>query len=243
MYDKGGEEHYNIISALHKSIRNGDADAAVYWLARMLEGGEDPMYIARRLVRAASEDIGNADPQALVFAVAVQQTVHFIGMPEGGVALAQLVTYLAASPKSNAAYRGYGEAVREVRQGDNPGVPLHIRNAPTRLMKDLGYGRGYQYAHDFQDQTASMECLPESLAGRRFYEPKEVGFERGDSGAVGEDAEGKGGSEDRTFGLPPRTPDVQAGRMLSTRSGEKRALGPRTARTIDSQPSQWSPLL
>jgi putative ATPase len=177
MYDKSGEEHYNIISALHKSIRNGDADAAVYWLVRMLEGGEDPMYIARRLVRAASEDIGNADPQALVFGIAVQQTVHFLGMPEAGVALAQLVTYLAASPKSNAAYVGYGEAVREVRQGDNPGVPLHIRNAPTRLMKDLGYGRGYQYAHDFEDQTAAMECLPEALAGRRFYEPKEVGAE------------------------------------------------------------------
>jgi putative ATPase len=178
MYDKSGEEHYNIISALHKSIRNGDADAAVYWLVRMLEGGEDPMYIARRLVRAASEDIGNADPQALVFAIAVQQTVHFLGMPEGGVPLAQLVTYLAASPKSNAAYTGYGEAVREVRQGDNPGVPLHIRNAPTRLMKDLGYGRGYQYAHDFDDQTAAMECLPEALAGRRFYEPKDVGAEK-----------------------------------------------------------------
>ena len=178
MYDKSGDEHYNIISALHKSIRNGDADAAVYWLVRMLEGGEDPMYIARRLVRAASEDIGNADPQALVFAIAVQQTVHFIGMPEGGVALAQLVTYLAASPKSNAAYIGYGEAVREVRQGDNPGVPLHIRNAPTRIMKDLGYGRGYQYAHDYEDQTAAIECLPEALAGRRFYEPKDVGFEK-----------------------------------------------------------------
>ena len=177
MYDKGGEEHYNIISALHKSLRNGDADASVYWLVRMLEGGEDPMYIARRLVRAASEDIGNADPQALVFAIAVKETVHFLGMPEAGVALAQLVTYLAASPKSNAAYFGYGEAVREVRQGDNPGVPLHIRNAPTKLMKDIGYGRGYQYAHDFADQTAAMNCLPESLAERRFYEPKEVGAE------------------------------------------------------------------
>ncbi|MGZ7042104.1 MAG: replication-associated recombination protein A, partial [Thermoanaerobaculia bacterium] len=154
MYDKSGEEHYNIISALHKSVRNGDADASVYWLARMLEGGEDPLYIARRMVRAASEDIGNADPQALVFAIAVQQTVHFLGMPEAGVALAQLVTYLAAAPKSNAAYVGYGEAVREVRQGDNPGVPLHIRNAPTGLMKDLGYGRNYEYAHDFEEQTA-----------------------------------------------------------------------------------------
>ena len=177
MYDKGGDEHYNIISALHKSIRNGDGDASVYWLVRMLEGGEDPMYIARRLVRAASEDIGNADPQALVLAIAVQQTVHFLGMPEAGVALAQLTTYLAASPKSNAVYTGYGEAVREVRHGDNPPVPLHIRNASTGLMKDLGYGRDYQYAHDFEEQTAAMECLPEQLAGRRFYEPKEAGFE------------------------------------------------------------------
>ena len=178
MYDKSGDEHYNIISALHKSLRNGDADAAVYWLVRMLEGGEDPMYIARRLVRAASEDIGNADPQALVFAIAVKDTVHFLGMPEAGVALAQLVTYLAASPKSNAAYEGYGHAVHEVRQGDNPPVPLHIRNAPTRLMKDLGYGRDYLYAHDYEDQTTAMECLPEALKGKRFYEPKEVGFER-----------------------------------------------------------------
>jgi putative ATPase len=179
MYDKSGEEHYNIISALHKSLRNGDADAAVYWLVRMLEGGEDPMYIARRMVRAASEDIGNADPQALIFAIAVQQTVHFLGMPEAGVPLAQLVAYLSAAPKSNAAYAGYGEAVREVRQGDNPPVPHHIRNAPTRLMKDLGYGRGYQYAHDFEEQTAAMDCLPEALVGRRFYEAKGVGFEEG----------------------------------------------------------------
>ena len=178
MYDKGGEEHYNIISALHKSIRNGDADAAMYWLVRMLEGGEDPLYIARRLVRAASEDVGNADPQALMLAVAVKEATHFIGMPEAGVALGQLVTYLAAAPKSNAAYIGYGEAVHEVRQGDNPSVPLHIRNAPTRLMKDLGYGRGYQYAHDFDEQTVAMPCLPDSLAGKRFYEPKDIGFEQ-----------------------------------------------------------------
>ena len=178
MYDKAGEQHYNIISALHKSIRNGDADASVYWLVRMLEGGEDPLYIARRLVRAASEDIGNADPQALVFAMAVKEAVHFIGLPEGGLALAQLAVYLAAAPKSNAAYAGYGEAVREVRQGDNPPVPLHIRNAPTRLMHDLGYGHGYEYAHDYEEQTAAMECLPDALAGRRFYEPKEVGFEK-----------------------------------------------------------------
>ena len=178
MYDKAGDEHYNIISALHKSLRNGDADASMYWLVRMLEGGEVPLYIARGLVRAASEDIGNADPQALVLAVAVKEAVHFIGMPEAGVALGQLVTYLAAAPKSNAAYIGYGEAVREVRQGDNPGVPLHIRNAPTGLMKGLGYGHGYKYAHDFEDQTAAMDCLPEALRGRRFYEPKEVGAEK-----------------------------------------------------------------
>jgi putative ATPase len=144
----------------------------------MLEGGEDPLYIARRLVRAASEDIGNADPQALVLAVAVKEATHFIGMPEAGVALAQLTTYLAAAPKSNAVYVAYGNAVHEVRQGDNPPVPLQIRNAPTRLMEDLGYGRGYQYAHDFDEQTTSMECLPDSLAGRRFYEPKDVGLER-----------------------------------------------------------------
>jgi putative ATPase len=178
MYDKSGEEHYNIISALHKSLRNGDADAAIYWLVRMLEGGEDPMYIARRMVRAASEDIGNADPGALTFAISVKDAVHFLGMPEAGVALAQLVAYLSAAPKSNAVYVGYGEAVREVRQGDNPPVPHHIRNAPTRLMKDLGYGRGYQYAHDFEDQTAAMECLPDALAGRRFYEPKDAGAEK-----------------------------------------------------------------
>ncbi|HEX7709042.1 MAG TPA: replication-associated recombination protein A [Thermoanaerobaculia bacterium] len=178
MYDKAGDEHFNIISALHKSIRNGDADAAVYWLARMLEGGEDPLYLARRLVRAASEDIGNADPHALVLAVAVKDAVHFIGMPEGGVALAQLVTYLAASPKSNAVYKGYGAAVSEVRQGDNPPVPLHIRNAPTRMMKDLGYGQGYQYAHDFEQQTTAMDCLPESLAGKRFYSPGQSGREK-----------------------------------------------------------------
>ena len=177
MYDKSGDEHFNIISALHKSVRNGDADAAVYWLARMLEGGEDPLYIARRMMRAASEDVGNADPQALVLAVAAKDAVHFLGMPEAGVALAQLVAYLAAAPKSNAAYVGYGAAVQEVRQGDNPPVPLHIRNAPTGLMKDLGYGRGYQYAHEFEEQTAAMDCLPESLAGRRFYEPKGAGAE------------------------------------------------------------------
>ncbi|HVR44729.1 MAG TPA: replication-associated recombination protein A [Thermoanaerobaculia bacterium] len=177
VYDKSGEEHYNVISALHKSIRNGDADASLYWLARMLEGGEDPLYLARRLVRAAAEDVGLADPGALQLAVAAKDATHFIGMPEAGVVLAELAVYLAQAPKSNAVYRAWGEAVREVREGEVPPVPLHIRNAPTALMKDLGYGSGYQYAHDFDEQTAPMDCLPEALAGRRFYDPGEVGFE------------------------------------------------------------------
>jgi putative ATPase len=177
VYDKSGEEHYNIISALHKSLRNGDADATIYWLVRMLEGGEDPLYIARRLVRAAAEDIGLADPGALQLAVAAKDAVHFIGMPEAGVVLAELAVYLAQAPKSNAVYLAYGEARREVREGDVPPVPLWIRNAPTALMKDLGYGKGYEYAHDFEEGTAPMDCLPESLAGRRFYEPKSIGAE------------------------------------------------------------------
>jgi putative ATPase len=177
VYDKTGEEHYNIISALHKSLRNGDADATIYWLVRMLEGGEDPLYIARRLVRAAAEDIGLADPQALQLAVAAKDAVHFIGMPEAGVVLAELAVYLAQAPKSNSVYLAYGEARQEVREGDVPPVPLWIRNAPTSLMKDLGYGQGYEYAHDFEEGTAPMDCLPESLAGRRFYRPKAIGAE------------------------------------------------------------------
>ncbi len=176
-HDKAGESHYNLISALHKSIRNGDADATIYWLVRMLEGGEDPMFLARRIVRAASEDIGLADPGALRIAIAAKQTVEFVGMPECGIALAEAAVYLAQAPKSNAIYTAYEAAKREVREGDDPGVPLHLRNAPTALMKDIGYGAGYQYAHDFDAQTAPMDCLPESLAGRRFYEPKESGFE------------------------------------------------------------------
>ena len=178
LYDKGGEEHYNIISALHKSLRNGDPDATVYWLVRMLEGGEDPLYIARRLVRAAAEDIGLADPQALQLAIAAKDATHFIGMPEAGVVLAELAVYLALAPKSNSVYMAYNAARREVREGDVPPVPLHIRNASTKLMKDVGYGSGYQYAHDFADETAPMDCLPESLAGRRFYEPKRTGAEK-----------------------------------------------------------------
>jgi putative ATPase len=182
LYDRAGEEHYNIISALHKSVRNSDADAGLYWLARMLEAGEDPLYVARRLVRFASEDIGLADPQALVQAMAAQQAVHFIGMPEGALALAQAVVYLAAAPKSNALYRAYGEAAGDALSTRAEPVPLWIRNAPTPLMKGLGYGRDYRYAHDEEEAVAAMECLPENLRGRRYYRPTPRGAEP----AVGE---------------------------------------------------------
>ncbi|HVO12744.1 MAG TPA: replication-associated recombination protein A [Vicinamibacteria bacterium] len=178
LYDRAGEEHYNIISALHKSVRNSDADAGLYWLARMLEAGEDPLYVARRLIRFASEDVGLADPLALVVAMAAQQAVHFIGMPEGALALAELVVYLAAAPKSNAVYTAYGEASREALETRAEPVPLWIRNAPTGLMKDLGYGRGYQYAHDEAEGVAGMDCLPESLAGRRYFKPTDRGREK-----------------------------------------------------------------
>ena len=178
LYDKGGEEHFNIISALHKSMRNSDPDAAVYWLARMLEAGEDPMYVARRLVRFASEDVGNADPQALTVAVAAKDAVHFIGLPEGNTALAQAAIYLATAPKSNAVYRAYGAAAEAAERDSAEPVPLHLRNAPTRLMKQLDYGKGYRYAHDESDAVADMDCLPENLQGRRFYEPTERGFEK-----------------------------------------------------------------
>jgi putative ATPase len=177
LYDKTGEEHYNLISALHKSIRNSDADAGVYWLARMLEAGEDPLYVARRLVRFASEDIGNADPRALQIALAAKDAAHFLGMPECNTALAQAVTYLAAAPKSNAVYRAYGAAARDALQDVASPVPLHLRNAPTKLMKDLDYGRGYRYAHDEAAGVAPMSCLPEHLEGRRYYEPTDRGLE------------------------------------------------------------------
>ena len=178
LYDKSGEEHYNLISALHKSMRNSDPDAAVYWIARMLEAGEDPLYIARRLVRFASEDVGNADPQALVVAVAAKDAVHFIGMPEGNNALAQAAIYLATAPKSNAVYMAYDAAAADAHTQAADPVPLHLRNAPTKLMKDLEYGRGYRYAHDERDAIADMECLPESLAGRKYYQPTDRGFEK-----------------------------------------------------------------
>ncbi len=178
LYDKAGEEHYNIISALHKSMRDSDPDAALYWLGRMLQGGEDPMYIVRRMVRFVSEDVGVADPQALPLAVAAMQAVHFLGMPECDTALAQLAIYLATAPKSNSAYAAYGRVKREIKESGPQPVPLHIRNAPTRLMKELGYGKGYRYAHDYEEGFVPQEHLPEALKGRRFYKPKEIGFER-----------------------------------------------------------------
>jgi putative ATPase len=178
LYDKGGEEHYNLISALHKSMRNSDPDAAVYWVARMLEAGEDPLYIARRLVRFASEDIGNADPQALLIAVAAKDAAHFLGMPEGNTAIAQAAIYLATAPKSNAVYTAYGAAATDAHTQAADPVPLHLRNAPTKLMKQLEYGKGYQYAHNERDAIADMDCLPESLADRTYYQPTDRGFEK-----------------------------------------------------------------
>ena len=178
LYDKDGEEHYNLISALHKSMRNSDPDAAMYWLARMVEAGEDPLYIARRLVRFASEDVGVADPQALVVAMSAKDAVHFIGMPEGNTALAQAVVYLATAPKSNALYAGYLQAAADALHDVAEPVPLHLRNAPTKLMKALEYGKGYRYAHGERDAIAAMDCLPERLRGRRYYRPTERGFEK-----------------------------------------------------------------
>ncbi len=177
LYDKAGEEHYNIISALHKSVRNSDPDAALYWLGRMLEAGEDPLYIARRLVRMASEDIGLADPQALTVTMDAMQAVHFVGMPEGKLALAQAAVYLALAPKSNALYRAYAQVKEDVERTLAEPVPLHLRNPVTRLMKEFGYGRGYQYAHNHEDRTTSMPCLPESLRNRRYYTPTQEGYE------------------------------------------------------------------
>jgi putative ATPase len=176
-YDKGGEEHFNIISALHKSIRNSDADAALYWLARMLDAGEDPLYVARRLVRFASEDVGLADSHALGLALDAKDSIHFLGMPEGGLALAECVIYLAAAPKSNSVYTAYAAAMEAARNNRAEPVPLHLRNAPTRLMKNLHYGEGYQYAHDTDEGVANMDCLPENLRRRRFYRGRQVGAE------------------------------------------------------------------
>jgi len=178
LYDQGGEEHYNVISAFIKSLRGSDPDAAIYWLARMIEAGEDPMFIARRMIIFAAEDVGNADPRALQVAVAAQQALHVIGLPEGRIPLAQAVTYLATAPKSNASYAAIDAALGEVRRSGALPVPLHIRNAPTRLMKELGYHKGYQYAHDRPDAIVTQSHLPEQLDGREFYRPKESGYEK-----------------------------------------------------------------
>ena len=186
LYDKGGDEHFNLISALHKSMRNSDPDAAVYWLARMLEAGEDPLYIARRLVRFASEDVGNADPQALSIAVAAKDAVHFIGLPEGSTALAQAAIYLATAPKSNAIYTAYTQAAEDAHGDIAEPVPLTLRNAPTDLMKTLGYGKGYRYAHTEQNGVAPMDCLPPALQGRTYYHPTERGFEKEIAGRLAE---------------------------------------------------------
>jgi putative ATPase len=178
LYDKAGEEHFNVISALHKSVRNSDADATLYWLARMIEAGEDPLYIVRRLIRMASEDIGLADPRALEIAVAAQQAVHFVGMPEGNLALAQAAVYLALAPKSNALYAAYGEIQQDVARTVAEPVPLHLRNAVTGMMAHFGYGKGYQYAHDAPERLTAMSCLPESLKDRRYYLPTDEGVEK-----------------------------------------------------------------
>jgi putative ATPase len=178
LYDKGGEEHYNVISAFIKSLRGSAPDAALYWLARMLEAGEDPIFILRRMIILASEDICNADPRALQVAVSALQAFQVIGMPEGRIILGQAVTYLATAPKSNASYVGINAALAEVRNSGALPVPLHIRNAPTKLMKEQGYGKGYQYAHDYEDGYSGQECLPERLAGRKFYEPTGHGYEK-----------------------------------------------------------------
>lgn len=178
LYDKTGEEHYNLISALHKSVRNSDPDASLYWLGRMLEAGEDPLYIARRVVRMAVEDIGLADPNALALCMAARDAVDFIGMPEGNLALGQAVIYLSVAPKSNALYTAYGDVQQDVEQTSADPVPLHLRNAPTGLMKGLGYGKGYQYAHDIESKVADMQCLPDNLRGRVYYHPTGEGIEK-----------------------------------------------------------------
>src|SRR5229473_3289252 len=177
LYDKSGEEHYNLISALHKSVRNSDPDASLYWLVRMLESGEDPLYIARRLVRMASEDIGLAEPGALAVTIAAMQAADFVGPPEGHLALAQAAVYLSLAPKSNALYTGYGAVARDLEDNRAEPVPLHLRNAPTGLMKNIGYGKRYQYAHNYENKVTDMQCLPDNLAGRTYYQPTDQGFE------------------------------------------------------------------
>ncbi|MEE9400706.1 MAG: replication-associated recombination protein A, partial [Dehalococcoidia bacterium] len=197
LYDKAGEEHYNIISALHKSLRDSDPDAALYWMGRMLEAGEDPLYIVRRLVRFASEDVGMADPQALVIATSAQQAVHFIGMPEGNLALAQAVVYLATAPKSNALYKAYTRVQQDVEKTRTDPVPLHLRNPVTGLMRRVGYGKGYKYAHDFPGHFVEQQHLPDSLEGKKYYQPSDQGFEKEVEGRL-KKWRGRGKGEART---------------------------------------------
>jgi putative ATPase len=178
LYDKAGEQHYDLISALHKSMRDSDPDGSIYWLAMMLEGGEDPLYIARRMIRFASEDIGMADPQALVVAMAAQQAVHFIGMPEGNLALAEAAVYLATAPKSNSLYAAYSKVQGEIKKGSSESVPLHLRNPVTPLMQEMGYGKDYKYAHDFPGHIVEQQHLPDSLKGKQFYTPGNLGYEK-----------------------------------------------------------------
>jgi len=178
MYDKSGEEHYNLISALHKSVRNSDPDAALYWLARMFAAGEDPLYLARRVVRMAVEDVGLAAPEALNLCLSAKEAIDFLGSPEGDLALAEAVVYLCLAPKSNAVYTAYGAVQQEIEHTRQEPVPLHLRNAPTRLMKELDYGKGYRYAHDEEGKVAEMDCLPDSLKGRTYYHPTQEGREK-----------------------------------------------------------------
>ncbi len=199
LYDKAGDQHYDLISALHKSLRDSDPTAGLYWLGRMLEAGEDPLYIARRLVRFASEDVGMADPQALVVAMAAQQAVHFVGLPEGNLALAQAAVYLATAPKSNSLYAGYSSVQEDIRRGPNEPVPLHLRNPVTGLMRDMDYGKGYKYAHDYEGHYVQQEHLPPGLRGRRYYVPSDQGYEKD----VASRLEGRQGSP------PPFQPGTQ----------------------------------
>lgn len=208
LYDKGGEEHYNLISALHKTLRSSDPDGALYWVGRMLEAGEDPMYILRRLVRFASEDVGLADPQALPLAMAAQQAFHFIGLPEGKLAITELVIYLATAPKSDAVYRAYQKVEQAINEKPAERVPKHLRNAPTRLMKELEYGKGYQHAHQFDDAVVEMEGLPDGLRGSRFYHPTDRGFEAEISRRMNRREEILTERLGRSMGVPDEPPQI-----------------------------------
>ena len=228
-YDKGGEGHYDTISALHKSLRDSDPDGSLYWLARMLESGEDPLYVTRRLVRFASEDVGLADPQALVVAMAAQGAVHFLGWPEANTALAQLTIYLAAAPKSNSAYVAYAAARDDVEGTRNDPVPLHLRNAPTALMKGLGYGAGYQYAHDYEGAAVAQEHLPPNLAGRRYYAPTDRGFEaaiserlRAHADRLSRAPRPGGSGQGDAKGADPAAPEWEPSRRKKAREAERR---------------------